>query len=66
MAYLGYRNGNVMCVDIREKQAAIQNRRCNERDRIKSSTTCLKAMQDENYVMASSMDGMVSWIKHCI
>ena len=48
-----------MCVDIRIKSAK-QSKPFNVGGKVKSSATCLKIFQDENYLMASSIDGMVS------
>ena len=48
-----------MCVDIRVKNAK-QSKPFNVGGKVKSSATCLKVMQDENYLMASSINGMVS------
>jgi hypothetical protein len=59
MAYLGCRNGNVMCVDIRENHTK-QKTPFNVSGKTRSSATCLKVLQDENYLMTSSIEGMVS------
>jgi hypothetical protein len=58
---VGCRNGNIMCVDIRVKNAK-QSKPFNVSGRVRSSATSMKVMQDENYLMASSIDGMVSCI----
>ena len=58
VAYLGCRNGNVMCVDIRGKHSK-QNKPFIVTEKVRSSATCIKVMQDENYLMTSSIDGLI-------
>ena len=50
-----------MCMDVRLENAKESNV-FNICGKVGSSTTWMKVMQDENYLMASSIDGMVSLI----
>ncbi|XP_028409750.1 DDB1- and CUL4-associated factor 4-like isoform X2 [Dendronephthya gigantea] len=58
VAYLGCRNGSIMCMDIRlenDKKSKVFN----ISGKVGSSTSWMKVMQDENYLMSSNTNGMI-------